>query len=774
MKKTHRKQSFESHDNDPCRSFPRRFNRPIVDAVRDWPKGCGNFIPPKESKVIGDNVAVRTAGNFQAPGEDIDPSSCSSTIHAEVRRQKVRSCHVVRDFPAGLRFASSSAGNISISEEFSAELRPSGQEMRDDSAYDGAIAKRSYEGSSEIRNNFGGGVGEITGFVGKWDGDARKVRSLLGQKIQDAGSSRSSIERSGCKETGNEVPNDSGGDDVKEICSSLGQEIQGGEDSRDGETSGFSGRRDGEDAKVIHIHHQSERGLSELDPWCQKVENKADQGKNVLRNTVNEIEISGKGKISKDHQEIGMNNRVERALNLFQEVLEKLKREANLTGQKMNHRKLPMVAAMTLKGQQNWVNTTKQLGHVPGIEVGATFRYRVELAIVGLHCHFQNGIDYMQKDGKVLAISVVDSGRYANAKESSDVLIYSGQGGNPMVGHDKQPEDQKLERGNLALKNSFGAKTPVRVTRGFQAINTTSNGYTYDGLYFVDKYWQEIGQFGTLVYKFQLKRMTGEPKFDRRELSLSKKSKVCRKTLSNDISLGKEAMPIPVVNEIDSEKPRPFTYIARIAYSEGSILSVPSGCDCTNGCSDSVKCACVVLKNGGEIPFNCHGNLTKQNPWIYECGPFCQCPPSCNIRVTQNGIKLPLQIFKTKSTGWGVRSRNYIPTGSFICEYVGELIIQDKEVERRAAANDHKYLFGFGNGGFTIDSTKFGNVGRFIKHSSSPNLYAQKVLYDHNDKRMPHIMLFAAKNIPPMRELTYRYNHMEAQVFDINGKLKQK
>ena len=739
MKKTHKKQSFESHDNDPCRCFPRRFNRPIVDVVRDWPKGCGNFIPPKESKVTKDNVAVRTAGNFQAPGEDIDPSSCSSTIHAEVKRQKVRTCPVVRDFPAGLRSASSSAGNISISEEFSAELRPSGQEMRDDNAYAGAIAKRSYEGSSEIRNNFGGGVGKMTGFVAKWDGDARKVRSLLGQKIQDAGSSRSSIERSGCKETGNEVPNDTRG----------------------------------EDAKEIHIHHQSERGLYELDPWCQKVENKADQGKNVLRNTVNEIEISGKGKISKDHQEIGMNNRVERALNLFQEVLEKLKREANLTGQKINPRKLPMVAALTLKGQQNWVNTTKQLGHVPGIEVGSTFRYRVELAIVGLHSHFQNGIDYMQKDGKVLAISVVDSGRYANAKESSDVLIYSGQGGSPMVGHDKQPEDQKLERGNLALKNSFGAKTPVRVTRGFQAINTTSNGYTYDGLYFVDKYWQERGQFGTLVYKFKLKRVAGEPKFDRRELSLSKKSKVYRKILSNDISLGKEATPIPVVNEIDSEKPQPFTYIARITYSESSILSVPSGCDCTNGCSGSVKCACVVLKNGGEIPFNCHGNLTKQKPWIYECGPFCRCLPSCNIRVTQNGIKLPLQIFKTISTGWGVRSRNYIPTGSFICEYMGELIIQDKEAERRAAANDNKYLFGFGNGGFTIDAAKFGNVGRFIRHSSSPNLYAQKVLYDHNDKRMPHIMLFAAKNIPPMRELTYRYNHMEAQVFDINGKLKQ-
>ena len=40
--------------------------------------------------------------------------------------------------------------------------------------------------------------------------------------------------------------------------------------------------------------------------------------------------------------------------------------------------------------------------------------------------------------------------------------------------------------------------------------------------------------------------------------------------------------------------------------------------------------------------------------------------------------------------------------------------------------------------------------------------------------RMPYIMLFSAKNIPPMQELTYCYNYIEAQVFYINGQIKQK
>ena len=96
MKKNHRKGLFERHEYDPRQSFPQKSHRPIVNAVRDWPQGCGNFIPPTptptpahSSKVTGDiNVAaaVSTAGNFQAPVEH----SFSSSICAEIRKQKFR------------------------------------------------------------------------------------------------------------------------------------------------------------------------------------------------------------------------------------------------------------------------------------------------------------------------------------------------------------------------------------------------------------------------------------------------------------------------------------------------------------------------------------------------------------------------------------------------------------------------------------------------------------------------------------------------------------
>jgi len=70
-----------------------------------------------------------------------------------------------------------------------------------------------------------------------------------------------------------------------------------------------------------------------------------------------------------------------------------------------------------------------------------------------------------------------------------------------------------------------------------------------------------------------------------------------------------------------------------------------------------------------------------------------------------------------------------------------------------------KLQFAFaGVGKGFIDATKCGNIGRFINHSCSPNLHVKDVMYDHDDKNLPHKMLFAAKDIPAGRELSFDYN----------------
>ncbi|KAK8489881.1 hypothetical protein V6N12_038454 [Hibiscus sabdariffa] len=506
---------------------------------------------------------------------------------------------------------------------------------------------------------------------------------------------------------------------------------------------------------------------------------------------------------STDHDNGAMTtrNKVRETLRLFQAIFRKLlqEEESKMKEQGKASKRIDILAAKILKEKGKYVNTGKQIiGPVPGVEVGDEFQYFVELNIVGLHRQSQGGIDYVKQGEKIIATSIIAAGGYENDLDSSDVLSYMGQGGNVMQ-KGKQPEDQKLERGNLALANSKVVKNPVRVIRGETRSSSTlleSRGktYVYDGLYLVEEFKQEPGPHGKLVYKYKLVRILGQPEL---AWKVVKKSKVREGLCTNDISQRKEKIPICAINTIDGETPPSFVYEPHMIYPDWCRPIPPKGCGCIKGCSESGNCSCVI-KNGGEIPYNHNGAIVEAKPLVYECGPNCSCPASCHNRVSQHGIKFQLEIFKTESRGWGVRSLNSIPSGSFICEYAGELL-EDREAEERKG-ND-EYLFDIGNNidsslwdglstilpdahssscqvvqesGFTIDAARCGNIGRFINHSCSPNLYAQNVLYDHEDTRIPHIMFFAAENIPPLQELTYHYNYMIDQVRDENGDIKKK
>ncbi|XWS55226.1 hypothetical protein CRYUN_Cryun10bG0156800 [Craigia yunnanensis] len=164
--------------------------------------------------------------------------------------------------------------------------------------------------------------------------------------------------------------------------------------------------------------------------------------------------------------------------------------------------------ARVLESLGKCVNTIKQIGHVSGIKVGDEFLWRGELSIVGLHHEFQRGIDCLKLiNGKIMATSIVDSGRYENVVGiTSSKLVYSGEGENPNLSGGKKPKDQKLVGGNLALKNSMDEKIPVRVIRRRFNNNDCSYKFVYDGLYRVTEFWKEKGEFGKYVYKFSLRK----------------------------------------------------------------------------------------------------------------------------------------------------------------------------------------------------------------------------------------------------------------------------
>jgi hypothetical protein len=436
----------------------------------------------------------------------------------------------------------------------------------------------------------------------------------------------------------------------------------------------------------------------------------------------------------------------------------------------------------------------KYVGSVPGIHVGDVFHLRVELCVVGLHHPHRVGVDCVKDDdGTCLAISIVSYAQRSDVK-NLDVLVYAGSVA--VTGN------QKIDGVNLALKKSMDTKTPVRVVHGFVTHfkgnfrRKKSTTYIYGGLYLIEKYWREKEHEDRYVYMFRLKRMEGQKHIDVEEILKAGKAESSYRVIMNDISHGLERIPISVENSISDEYPMPYCYMSGLRYPCNYKPAPPAGCGCVGGCSDTKKCACAV-KNGGEIPFNDKGLILQAKPLVYECGPSCKCPPTCHNRVGQHGIKFRLQVFKTKSMGWGVRTLDFIPCGSFVCEYIGE-VLEDEEAQKRKT---DEYLFAIGHNyydevlweglprsipalqkgpcnddkaGFAVDASEMGNFVKFINHSCTPNLYAQNDLYDHDDITAPHIMFFACEDIRPHEELAYHYNYTIDQVHDANGNIKKK
>ncbi|CAB1184504.1 unnamed protein product [Spirodela intermedia] len=333
----------------------------------------------------------------------------------------------------------------------------------------------------------------------------------------------------------------------------------------------------------------------------------------------------------------------------------------------------------------------KRIGHLPGIDVGHHFFSRAEMVALGLHSHWLNGIDYMGVPyGKMaeyseysfpLAICIVLSGMYEDDLDNSEDIIYTGQGGHDLLGNKRQIKDQKMERGNLALKNSMLHDVPVRVVRGHESASSyCGKVYTYDGLYKVHKYWAEKGVSGFTVFKYQLKRLKGQPALTTNQVpfiraQVRQSISMIRGLVCEDISGGQENFPIPATNIVDDAcfPPPGYRYCKSIQVAKG--LKLPRnahGCKCKGDCINPRLCACARF-NGLDFPYvrRNGGRLIEAKAVVFECGPSCSCQPGCANRISQQGLKYHLEVFRTLDKGWAVRSWDTIPSGAPVCEYTG-------------------------------------------------------------------------------------------------------
>jgi SET domain-containing protein len=101
-----------------------------------------------------------------------------------------------------------------------------------------------------------------------------------------------------------------------------------------------------------------------------------------------------------------------------------------------------------------------------------------------------------------------------------------------------------------------------------------------------------------------------------------------------------------------------------------------------------------------------------------------------------------------------------IPKGTFIKEYVGELLHEKEQMVREAEYAEYGDTCCVVNIGskWRIDPTRSGNVGRFINHSCEPNLLRCEVYGgERRDNRFPRFAFFAARDLAKGEELTWFY-----------------
>ncbi|XP_062220080.1 histone-lysine N-methyltransferase SUVR5-like [Phragmites australis] len=275
--------------------------------------------------------------------------------------------------------------------------------------------------------------------------------------------------------------------------------------------------------------------------------------------------------------------------------------------------------------------------------------------------------------------------------------------------------------------------------------------------------------------------------------------------ICKDVSFGREKVPIVCaidVNAKDSLCMKPeellphgnsvpwqgFHYITERLVDSSLVDSENSmpGCACLYSQCSPEKCDHVnhfgsVYENlvdihgepmHGRFAYDEDSKIILQEGYpIYECNSSCNCDTSCQNKVLQKGLLVNLELFRTENKGWAIRAAEPIPQGTFVCEYIGEVVKCDEAMRNaeREAKIGCSYLFDIssqidrervqnvGTAAYMIDATRYGNVSRFINHSCSPNLDTRLVLVESKDCQLAHIGLFANQDISTGEELAYDY-----------------
>ena len=175
------------------------------------------------------------------------------------------------------------------------------------------------------------------------------------------------------------------------------------------------------------------------------------------------------------------------------------------------------------------------------------------------------------------------------------------------------------------------------------------------------------------------------------------------------------------------------------------------GCMCKSGQCSTNSCPCFAAHRECDPDLCKHCLACTDPPNRLATKQRCR---NDNLSMRRHSHLL-LSESGVKNAGWGIYNKYGLKKGSFVHEYVGELISQE-EAERRGVLYDklnRSYLFNL-TSDTVVDASRKGNKMKFANHSGNkPNCYA-KILVVNGDSR---IGLFAREDIEPQTELFFDY-----------------
>ena len=208
-----------------------------------------------------------------------------------------------------------------------------------------------------------------------------------------------------------------------------------------------------------------------------------------------------------------------------------------------------------------------------------------------------------------------------------------------------------------------------------------------------------------------------------------------------------------------------------VCLSESDLLD---GCSCLHEpCQTESNPACPCLKFDSAVESG--GRLKKEylsragSGPVFLCGVRCTCSLECGNRLQAGVDSCTLKVFDTARKGLGVKTASFIREGTFVCEYVGEIVDEETASHRlgRLKVGDGCYLVVYkehmASGQIVktfVDAQFKGNIARLINHSCRPNLAMVPV---RNTTPVPRLCLFAARDIAQDEELSFHYGESSGQ-----------